>query len=101
MGAENPTECHCLGLTQLWEFGGYMRNRAVMLAQLHSVRAFSGSDSRRGVAISAQCTSERIDALRGCGILLGSVTRFELSGPPLGEGYNRRFSPELKDVAQG
>ena len=62
MGAENSTECHCLGLAQLWEFGGYMRNRAVVLAQLHSVGALSGSDSRRGVAISGQCARERLDA---------------------------------------
>lgn len=59
--SEQVGERRGLGLTQLWELGGDMRDRAVMLAQL---RARSHIAGRGGVTLLGQRESQRFRPLR-------------------------------------
>ena len=91
VNSEQARERVGLGVTELWELGRHMLNRAMSLAQLHSGqwRALSHRSGRRREPVGGQCCCQRFCT---CGDVLARVG--ELDGIPLFE-LGAAFAGEL------
>ncbi len=101
MGTEQLGKCFLLGITQFWEFLGHVRDRAVVLADLHTV---TDPASRRRESGGRECPGDGIGGgfetfctLVSC---RGHVSDDGLDTAP-GEVGDRSVSPNLPKLAHG
>jgi hypothetical protein len=97
--AEDAFERARLGLAQLRELGGNVRDRAVMLAQLHTGRGALGTSS---VAMGSECPGKCLGTLRARRGA-GDISRQAFSqglGPVLGERDHGVFATLGAQVPQ-
>jgi hypothetical protein len=99
VGTEHPFERASLGRTQFWELGRNVRNRAVVLAELHTSR---GSLRGRSVSVRGEGLGQRLGAfgVRGTRVDVGGQRFGQRLGPVLGEGHDGVLSPVLTQIAQ-